>query len=69
MVGDVYGMDVFDGCGCPSGGDTAICVDVDAEIKNGLLHLKSIHPLWMNLEKCATGGVQICKCTRFLCDF
>ena len=35
----------------------------------GLLQLKLIRPLWKNLEKCATGGVQICKCACFLCDF
>ena len=35
----------------------------------GLLHLKFIHPLWKNLKKCTTGGVQICKCTCFLSDF
>ena len=29
----------------------------------GLLHLKSIHPLWKILEKCVTWGVWIFKCT------
>ena len=35
----------------------------------GAILFKSIHPLWKNFKNAATGGMQICKCTRFLCDF
>ena len=39
------------------------------ESRNGLLHLKSIHPLWKILEKCSTGDMWIFKCNYLLCDF
>ena len=35
---------------------------------NGLLHLKSIHPLWKILKKCTTWGVWIFRCMYLLCD-
>ena len=35
----------------------------------GLLHLKSIHPLWKILKKCAKWGVGIFNCTHHLRDF
>ena len=35
----------------------------------GLLHLKSIHPLWKILEKCFIGGMCTFKYTYLLCDF
>ena len=52
---------------CPNNGQ-AIEIHTPSML-NQLLHLKFIHPLWMNLERCTTGGVWIFKCTYLLHDF
>ena len=36
---------------------------------SGLLHLKSIQPLWKISENCSIYGYEFAKCTNLLCDF